>query len=164
VPAAAGGSGLAGAAGEVHVSRRGALAAHGPRRGDGPRGIGLVLRVARGRLGPVWLGLAGGAVPEAQGRPSRVGQGPGGPAAGGGSAGWGGGGGGGRGGRMGRCGGRVRWWAGAGAGATRIPRAPGAVCPRASPASWSGATWIRSPKTMMPSRIPTSGSPAEIAG
>ncbi len=36
--------------------------------------------------------------------------------------------------------------------------------PPACSASSAGLIWIRSPKTSTPSRIPTRGSPAEMAG
>jgi hypothetical protein len=52
----------------------------------------------------------------------------------------------------------------AGARATPITPTMSAAIPQACIASIPGDTWIRSPKMSTPSRIPTSGSPAEIAG
>ncbi len=52
----------------------------------------------------------------------------------------------------------------AGARATMITPTTSAAIPPAWIASIPGVTWMRSPKTMMPSRMPTSGSPAEMAG
>jgi hypothetical protein len=52
----------------------------------------------------------------------------------------------------------------AGARPTRITPATSATRPLACSASSPGVIWIRSPKTSTPSRIPTTGSPAEMAG
>jgi hypothetical protein len=57
-----------------------------------------------------------------------------------------------------------RSWDSAGALATMITPTTSATRPAASSASTPGVTWILSPNTMTPSRIPTSGSPAEMAG
>jgi hypothetical protein len=65
----------------------------------------------------------------------------------------------------GRLGGvQDRSWDSAGARPTRITPTTSAAIPPACIASMPGVTCTRSPNTMMPSRIPTSGSPAEIAG
>ena len=52
----------------------------------------------------------------------------------------------------------------AGARPTMITPTISAAIPPASIASKPGVTWILSPNTMMPSSMPTSGSPAEMAG
>jgi hypothetical protein len=52
----------------------------------------------------------------------------------------------------------------AGALATMITPTTSAAIPAACIASRPGVTWIRSPNTMTPSRMPTRGSPAEMAG
>ena len=57
-----------------------------------------------------------------------------------------------------------RSWDSAGALATMITPTTSATIPAACIASRPGVTWIRSPNTMTPSRRPTSGSPAEMAG
>ena len=57
-----------------------------------------------------------------------------------------------------------RSWDSAGALATMITPTTSARRPPAWSASAPGVTWILSPNTMTPSRIPTSGSPAEMAG
>jgi len=57
-----------------------------------------------------------------------------------------------------------RSWDNAGALATMITPTTSATIPAACIASRPGVTWIRSPNTMTPSRRPTSGSPAEMAG
>ena len=57
-----------------------------------------------------------------------------------------------------------RSWDSAGALATMITPTTSATIPAACIASRPGDTWIRSPNTMTPSRRPTSGSPAEMAG
>jgi hypothetical protein len=59
---------------------------------------------------------------------------------------------------------QVRSWDSAGALATMITPTTSATIPAACIASRPGDTWIRSPNTMTPSRRPTSGSPAEMAG
>ena len=55
-------------------------------------------------------------------------------------------------------------WDSAGALPTRITPTTSAAIPPAWTASMPGVIWILSPNTRMPSRIPTSGSPAEMAG
>ena len=62
------------------------------------------------------------------------------------------------------CGVQDRSWDSAGALATMITPTTSATIPAACIASRPGVTWIRSPNTMTPSRRPTSGSPAEMAG
>jgi len=57
-----------------------------------------------------------------------------------------------------------RSWDSAGALDTMITPTTSAAIPPAWMANWPGVTCTRSPNTMMPSRMPTSGSPAEIAG
>ena len=65
----------------------------------------------------------------------------------------------------GRLGGvHERSWDSAGARPTRITPTTRAAIPPAWIASSPGVIWIRSPNTRMPSRMPTSGSPAEMAG
>ena len=59
---------------------------------------------------------------------------------------------------------QARNWDSAGALATMITPTTSAAIPAACIASRPGDTWIRSPNTMTPSRSPTSGSPAEMAG
>ena len=57
-----------------------------------------------------------------------------------------------------------RSWDSAGARATMITPTISAAMPPAWIASRPGLSWILSPNTMMPSRMPTSGSPAEMPG
>jgi hypothetical protein len=57
-----------------------------------------------------------------------------------------------------------RSWDSAGALPTRITPTTSAAIPPAWTASMPGVIWILSPNTRTPSRIPTSGSPAEMAG
>jgi hypothetical protein len=65
----------------------------------------------------------------------------------------------------GRLGGvQLRNWESAGARPTMITPAMSATMPQACRAISPGVTWTRSPKISTPSRIPTMGSPAEIAG
>jgi len=59
---------------------------------------------------------------------------------------------------------QLRSWPSAGARPTRITPTMSAKMPPACSASSPGLTWTRSPKTSTPRRMPTSGSPAEIAG
>ena len=62
------------------------------------------------------------------------------------------------------CGAQARSWDSAGARPTMITPTTSAAMPPAWTASMPSDTWIRSPNTMTPSRMPTSGSPAEMAG
>ena len=65
----------------------------------------------------------------------------------------------------GRLGGvSLRSWESAGARPTKITPTIRAKMPPACSASSPGAIWMRSPKTSTPRRIPTRGSPAEMAG
>ena len=57
-----------------------------------------------------------------------------------------------------------RSWVRAGARPTKITPTMSAAIPPACMASMPGEIWIRSPNTRTPSRMPTSGSPAEMAG
>ncbi len=58
----------------------------------------------------------------------------------------------------------VRSWDSAGARPTMTTPTISAATPPAWMASRPGVSWIRSPNTRTPSRMPTSGSPAEMAG
>ena len=57
-----------------------------------------------------------------------------------------------------------RNWDSAGPRPTMITPTTSAASPQAWSASSPGETWIRSPNTSTPSSMPTSGSPAEMAG
>jgi hypothetical protein len=57
-----------------------------------------------------------------------------------------------------------RSWDSAGALATVMTPTIMAAIPPAWIASMPGDTWIRSPNTRTPRKMPTSGSPAEMAG